>query len=105
VHFSVHVSKQLTQTADSEEAGIQLFGDDDKALLIVRAASAVAALTIMFVAKFVINDRLAAVDMLMGDDTISFKSVMQKNPGHFCYILLPCTAAVSNTLTNLVSCY
>jgi hypothetical protein len=90
----------LTILRSSEEAGIQLLGEDDKAILVVRIVSAFSSLCIILVANFIFEAVPPPVNLLTEFQNLSASELIQNSPK--IYVVIPCLTAGFNLLTYLV---
>jgi hypothetical protein len=92
----------LTILKSSEEAGIQLLGEDDKAIVVVRIVSAFSSLCIVLVANFIFEAVPPSVNLLTEFQNLSATELFRKSlKNNFYFVILFLTAGF-NLLTYLV---
>lgn len=96
------ILRLITLLKTSEEVGIQLFGTDDKAILIVRVVAAVAAVTVLVLANVAFETAPLSVDLLTRVSQISVKDILRRKPYTIFYLVLVIQAFASNVLTYAV---
>jgi hypothetical protein len=92
----------LTILRSSEEAGIQLLGEDDKAIVVVRTVSVFMSLCIVLVANLVFETVPPPVNLLTEFQNLSASELLKKSPDAYIYIVIPCLTAGFNLLLYLV---
>jgi hypothetical protein len=93
----------LTILKHSEEAGIQLFGTDDQAIMLIRTVAAFSSVAIILAANLVFETVPPAVNFLTEFQNLSASEVFKKSTSAYIYMVLPCLAIGLNLLTYLVS--
>ena len=87
----------------SEEAGLQLLGPDDNAILLIRCSSIIITLFTMMFGQAVLNTYPPVLAQLLGLPNTSFSKLIQSDPGFFTYFVLPIVAIVLNCSVTIVS--
>jgi hypothetical protein len=93
----------LTMLRNSEEARIQLLGNDDKAIAFVRGTSVIFSLILALVMILVLETVPPAVNSFTDYNNLSAAEVFKKSPSAQIYFVIPYLALASNILTYLVS--
>ena len=97
------ILRLITITTNSEEAGIQLLGPDDKALFIIRIMTIMMTLFSIVFGHFGLKSFPPPFAILVNNEKVIAISRMLKNdPGIFLYFLPPLTAAISNSFAIMV---
>jgi len=92
----------LTILKHSEEAGIQLFGADDQAIMLLRTVAGFLSVTIILATNLFFETAPPTVKVLTEFQNVSASDVFQKSTNSYIYIVLPCLAVALNLLTYLV---
>ena len=93
----------ITIVRKSEEAGLQLLGSDDQAIVIIRAISVLLSFGVILVANVAFKAQVPSIDVLTGAENVSMTTAMSTNPYAATYFVLPYLAAAVNLVTILVS--
>ena len=93
----------LTILNSSEEAGLQLLGPDDKAIITVRLISILTSILTVMVAHLIFNSLPPILPILISGQIISVLDLIRCDPGIVIYFVTPILSMIINFVTALVS--
>ena len=93
----------LTILNSSEEAGLQLLGPDDKAIITVRLISILTSILTVMVAHLIFSSLPPILPILISGQIISVLDLIRGDPGIVIYFVTPILSMIINFVTALVS--
>ena len=92
----------LSYVTVSEEAGIQLLGPDDKAILFIRVSTLLTTLLTLFVALVILKSVPPNIVLFTDTKNWSLVEILKIDFGSGVYLIFPAAAAILNGVTNIV---